>query len=75
MESERVMKIVVDRDRCVGTGMCESIAPDVFEVADDGTLVVHRETVTRQESSSIRQAVASCPAVALALRRSDAAPT
>src|SRR4030088_2666238 len=32
------MRIVVDRDRCTGLGMCEAEAPDLFEVQDDGTL-------------------------------------
>jgi ferredoxin len=33
------MQVVVDRTKCQGVGMCESIRPDVFEVADDGELL------------------------------------
>jgi len=32
-----MVRIVVDRDRCTGLGMCEAEAPDLFEVQDDGT--------------------------------------
>ena len=35
------MRIAVDYDKCSGLGMCESIAPDVFEVEDDGSLTLH----------------------------------
>ncbi|MDX6415678.1 MAG: ferredoxin, partial [Trebonia sp.] len=28
------MRIVVDKDVCTGQAMCESIAPDLFRVAD-----------------------------------------
>src|SRR5258708_415346 len=34
------MRIVVDRDKCTGLGMCEAEAPDLFEVQDDGSLLV-----------------------------------
>ena len=37
------MKVGVDRDRCVGSGTCEALAPDVFEVDDDGVLTLLRE--------------------------------
>jgi ferredoxin len=37
------VKVGVDRDRCVGSGTCEALAPDVFEVGDDGVLTLLRE--------------------------------
>ena len=30
------MKLVVDKDICIGCGACQAIAPDVFEIDDDG---------------------------------------
>jgi len=62
------MRIVVDWDRCTGMGMCESLAPDVFEVDDDGSLQVHAETVPEGMERDVREAVASCPTEALSLR-------
>ncbi len=35
------MKVEVDLAKCTGHGICESIAEDVFEVQDDGTVVIH----------------------------------
>jgi ferredoxin len=61
------VRIVVDRDRCVGSGSCEALAPDVFEVDDDGVLTVLREQPGDDELSDVRDAVTACPTRALAL--------
>jgi ferredoxin len=61
------VRVVVDRDRCVGSGTCEALAPDVFEVDDDGVLVVRRETPGDGEQSDVRDAVNACPTRALTL--------
>ena len=64
------LRIVVDRGRCTGIGICESLDPDRFEVDDDGTLIVHDDLVGDGDREEIEHAVASCPAVALSLVRS-----
>lgn len=61
------MKIHVDRTRCTGIGICESIAPDFFEVGDDGRLVLHRETTDESTTKNVTEAVRACPALALSL--------
>ena len=61
------MRIIVDWNRCTGMGMCESLAPDVFEVDDEGSLQVHTETVAEGMEDEVREAVASCPTEALSL--------
>jgi ferredoxin len=60
-------RVVVDRERCVGSGSCEALAPDVFEVDDDGVLVVHRPESAEDELPDVRDAVAACPTRALSL--------
>ena len=62
------MRIVVDRDRCTGLGMCEGIAPDVFEVGDDGALALHLEEVPPDREDEMREAVGACPTEALSLQ-------
>lgn len=59
------MKVVVDRNRCTGIGICDSIAPDIFEVGDDGALIVHGDDF---DSEQVAEAVRSCPARALSLK-------
>jgi ferredoxin len=62
-----VTRVEVDRDRCVSTGGCEALAPDVFELGDDGVLVVHRSEPGERELPDVRDAVAQCPTRALSL--------
>jgi ferredoxin len=62
-----VTRIVVDRDRCVGSGTCEALAPALFEVDDDGVLAVLRAEPGDEELSDVRDAVTACPTRALAL--------
>lgn len=59
------MKIVVDRDECIGCGNCSDIAPDVFELDEEGL-----SKVTNPEGSdddTIREAAESCPVDCIAL--------
>ena len=59
--------IEVDRERCVGSGSCEALAPDVFEVDDEGVLVVHRSEPAGDELGDVEDAVQACPTRALSL--------
>ncbi|MFI6321014.1 ferredoxin [Nonomuraea sp. NPDC050556] len=61
------MKITLDQAKCTGLGICESLSPDVFEVDDDGTLVVKRPDVDAGLLAEVRAAVDSCPTEALRL--------
>ena len=61
------MKVEVDFGRCTGLGICESLAPEFFEVDETGTLVVLREDVSAEELKSVEEAVAGCPTEALRL--------
>lgn len=60
------VRIVVDRSRCSSIGICESIAPDVFEVGDDGALVLLVDDVAEVDEA-LADAVRTCPAMALSL--------
>ena len=39
------MKVVVNRDNCIGCGACESIEPNVFQLDDEGISAVIEENV------------------------------
>ena len=60
-------RVAVDRERCVGSGTCEALAPEVFEVDDDGVLVVHRSQPADGELGDVEDAVQACPTRALSL--------
>lgn len=59
------MKIIVDRVKCTGLGICESLAPDVFEVNDAGDLELKTEQVPDGLLADVEAAVAGCPTEAL----------
>ena len=62
-----IMRIVVDRTKCTGLGICESVAPDVFEVDESGDLVLLQEEITEEMCAIVQDAVAGCPTFALRL--------
>lgn len=61
------MRIIVDRNRCNATGICESMAPSFFEVNDEGELLVLREDVSDEDRTLIEQTIIGCPTGALSL--------
>jgi ferredoxin len=62
-----MLKIVVDYDRCTGLGMCEAEAPDLFEVQDDGSLIVLNDQPSDEQREEAEAACESCPTEALSL--------
>lgn len=61
------MRIVLDQKRCSSIGMCEAVAPDVFEVGGDGALVVLQPEQPEERRALVEDAVAACPTGALSL--------
>src|SRR5690606_36575110 len=61
------LRIVVDRDLCQGHGVCESEAPDVFQVAKDRSLTILDERPDESRRAAVEQAVKYCPTHALTI--------
>jgi ferredoxin len=55
-------KIIVDKAKCIGCGICASIAPDIFEIKEDGKSHVKNEAAEDGE-----MAVSSCPVGAITI--------
>jgi ferredoxin len=68
-EGRVFMKVAVDFNKCTGLGICESMAPDLFEVNDEGALVLLKEDISADELQSVEEAVAGCPTEALRIVR------
>ncbi|OLR93713.1 ferredoxin [Actinokineospora bangkokensis] len=65
------MKVVADKELCVGAGQCAMVAERVFTQDDsDGTVVVLKEVPDAGEEADARQAVLICPSGALSLDES-----
>ena len=61
------MKVTVDFDLCTSNAVCMGIAPEVFEVRDDGFLYVLNENPGPEFDEKLREAVRSCPNGAISL--------
>ncbi|GGJ41388.1 ferredoxin [Streptomyces brasiliensis] len=61
------MKVNADTTRCQGHGRCALLAPDVFDVNDDGKVVVLLAEIGDDHVADVRDAVTSCPEAALEL--------
>jgi ferredoxin len=62
------VKVTVDQDRCVSSGMCVMSAADVFDQRDDDGVV---ELLVSEPGAELaedtRKAAAACPALAIHL--------
>jgi ferredoxin len=62
------MKVEIDVDKCVASGQCVLIAPDVFDQRDeDGMVVLLDETPASDLHDATRESAMVCPAAAIHL--------
>jgi len=58
------MKVIVDKDLCVGCGLCSDSCSDVFEMQDN-IAVVKVDEVPADSEDCAKQAAADCPSEAI----------
>lgn len=54
------MQAEIDREGCIGCGLCPSVCPEVFRMADDGRAEVYAE-VTAPTAPVAEKAADECP--------------
>ncbi|NKY58586.1 ferredoxin [Nocardia flavorosea] len=59
------MKIVVDRGRCIGSGMCALTAPQLFDQDEDGNSILLESEPSGHGVADARAAEKVCPAGAI----------
>ena len=59
------MKIVADRERCEGHGLCADTAPEVYELDDDAIVVLLHESIPPELERKAEGGARVCPVAAL----------
>jgi ferredoxin len=65
------MRIVIDSDRCQANARCVAAAPEVFDVDDDGYVVVLQPHPLASLAKSVEAAVRSCPTGAITVQLTE----
>jgi len=61
------VKVVVDFDVCQSNALCMEIAPEVFEVREDGLLYLLDEHPGEELRARVEEAVDTCPTQAISI--------
>ncbi|AKN30576.1 ferredoxin [Clostridium carboxidivorans P7] len=61
------MKANVDKDTCIGCGLCPDVCPEVFQMDDDGKAKAMGDAVPSGQESSAQEAADQCPVNAISV--------
>jgi ferredoxin len=59
------MKVRVNKDKCLGCATCVALAPEVFEIDNDGKSKVKEGANLEKNKQLIKQAKNTCPTQAI----------
>ena len=59
------MKVKVNKEKCIGCGMCINLVPEVFEFGDDNKSQVKEGVDFESKRKEIEEAKKSCPVRAI----------
>ncbi|MGS0744301.1 ferredoxin [Glaciimonas sp. GG7] len=60
-------RIVTDRSRCCGYGLCAALCPDVYKLDAEGLVYVDSEFVASEYEEAAKEGAAACPAEAIVI--------
>jgi ferredoxin len=58
-------RLTADVELCQGYGNCTTTAPDVYDVDDDGKVVLLKQVIDGADHPRVEEAARSCPVSAL----------
>jgi ferredoxin len=54
------LKVTIDRDGCIGCGLCAATCPEVFRIAGDGLSEVY-SSPSEKTADKVNEAAENCP--------------
>jgi ferredoxin len=61
------MKVIVEKDMCIGCGLCAAVAPKIYEMQEN-IAVVMVPVVPKDEEGNAQQAAKDCPVEAIKIQ-------
>ncbi len=55
------MKAIIDRENCIGCGLCTATCPQIFRMAEDGLAEVYVDPIPNKAIDCANEAAAGCP--------------
>ena len=69
------LRVSVDRDACIGAGLCFRRAPEVFDQDDDGLVVLLDAAPAPELHEAARDAARACPSGAITVNEDAPDPS
>jgi len=61
------MKIIINKETCIGCGSCEAVASDLFAIKD-GKAIAKKKNVSGDDLKKAKEAVDICPVQSITLK-------
>jgi ferredoxin len=61
------LRVIADRSRCCGYGLCAQVCPQVYKLDADGLVYLDSDVVPAGLEEEAREGAAACPAEALSV--------
>jgi len=58
-------KIKIDKEKCIGCGMCQSLCSEVFELGEDGKSYIKEGADLEKNEKCVKEVIEACPVKAI----------
>lgn len=60
-----MIRVTIDLELCESNGVCEGLAPEIFQLDDEALPQIRVHSVTSENEELVRRAALSCPRTAI----------